>query len=245
MNEIINEMEKMEAFAKESGLPRPVYLYVQAYGKELRSDMMQLAEKLGYAVYTVFDRQACRPDRKCEESFGMFMNSITPPGQEYDGCILIDFTGFAWEDICCLIAYLSVTEKPESYIFTIEETEDADSVYSELNQHFFVRKVEAVQYSVEEQLQIIKSELQKYKKGEQEPDEAVLRRIREHLQKLRWNSRDMVIQRLRNMVARRVYDCIMELQSMDFEVDIAFVDAMFETMKKQETGRFPIGFCAD
>ena len=246
MNEIIKEIRLMKNLIGANDIPRPTYMYIQAYGKDIRTDMEELAGEMGYRQYVVFDRMTGSQGKKCVEAYNMLMEKKKPLGQSYEGCALIDFTGMDdLEDIADFISYLSLQGDTGTYIFTMSETRNTDSIQDVLEQYFFVRKIVAAEYSLDEQCDVVEEELRKYVSlnANIQMEKGVRSALMAQLAKCKWKTSDMVKLRLKNIVSKAVYEAIVLNQSADMVVDNEFISHMFESQNGRIEEKSTFGFC--
>lgn len=246
MNEIIKEIRLMKSLVGDNHIPKPTYMYIQAYGKDIREDMEELATELGYRQYAVFDRMSCSQGKKYVDAYNILMEKKKPLGQSYEGCILIDLTGMdELEDIIDFISYIGMQKDTCSYIFTMNETKNTGLIQEVLEQYFFVRKIVASKYSLDEQCKTIEEELQKYIASNINISfgEGIRELLLQHLEQCKWKTMDMVKHKLKNMVAKAVYDAIVLNESTDIVVDGEFIADMFEGQNVRAEEKSTFGFC--
>lgn len=140
--------------------------------------------------------------------------------------------------------YLSTQTKQQHYIFTMKESEDTVSIQNVLEQYFFMRKIEAKPYSVEEQSEIFSAVLEQYASSGikiywQEGSEE---RINGCLRECIWKTQDSVSFRLKNAISAVLYEKIIEASSTEIVIDEEFVEQTFSGLKEKKEQRRQIGF---
>lgn len=246
MNEILRELKLMKNLAVSINIPKPTYMYVKLYGRDIRNDMGELAKEMGYGKYIIFDRMSVSQGKKYVDAFNIIMEKEKPLGQSYEGCVLVDFTGMnEIEDIAEFISYLGQQNDKSAYIFTLEETKNTVLIQEELERYFFVRKIIAEEYSVEEQCELVERELKLHAKSNIDIhiEECVHEALLLHMAKCQWKASDMVELKLKNIVAKMIYETIVDTRNKDIVIDESFIKKMFETLNVRTEEKSTFGFC--
>lgn len=244
MNEIIREMKCMETLMGLASILRPIYFYIQAYGKELKDELKTLAELMGQTRYLVFDRMSLSGNQSYISSLEALLDKHKPLGQHYEGCILVDFTG--WEDmeqIADFVAYLSQCQGHQ-YLFTMKDSMDTVLIQQVLEQYFFVRPIRAELYTIEEQYAAIKEEIERC---QIEQIKITMKRgtdklIRSRLERCDWKPDQSVLFRLKNAVDGAIYDALLRTGSTQVVMDEELVNQMFRQLQEKQEDKIKIGF---
>lgn len=246
MNEIIREMKLMEQVKGTAYFPMPTYLYLQAYGKDLKEDIEDLAKATKSKQSLIFDKLKCNPGRSLIDDFEVLLEKNKPLGQEFEGLVLIDFTGFEESELSSFAEYLKGKQYRNTYIFTIQmQAYNMQEIKKILEKNFFLRVVEAMPYSTKDLYYAIFDYIRvcEYNGIDLEFTEDGQDSVRKHLAEREWQKEDDVIFRLRNAVAAAIYEQMVSSQSKHMEIDEEFITQMFEKLEEKQEPKRRIGFC--
>ena len=244
MNEIISEMKLMEQLMGKGNRPTPTYFYLQGYGKELKNDVEQLAEATGNKKTLVFDRAQHNLSKTLIEDYSLSLERNKSLGQEFEGLVLVDFTGLENEEIPGFIEYLSNKRNKITYIFTMQDSFKAPYMKKLLENHFFIREIEAKPYSAEEQYAAIQDRLKQFEcSGIQiTVDVNAKETFLNQLEQKEWEKGESVLLRLENAISAVVYEHLVSTQSKQLELDGRLVSEMFKSMEDKPEKKRRIGF---
>lgn len=208
---MINEMKKLKMLEEKKGvkMPLPNFFYVERYGRSAQEQMENLLEGFGKKKWFLFKTDVRKKEGSLVDVFSMELEKYAKLGKAYDECVLIEIS----EDVDMeegfeeFITYLKTLEDKIYFLFTMKQSKNTAFVQECMEQYFFVRKIEAKEYSVEEQLEAIKSVCEEYRYEMEYEAEHMLR---EALAKKKWKGEEQVLCRLKNVVRSMVYEGMME-----------------------------------
>ena len=155
MNEIIKEIQLMDSLVGSGYIPKPTYLYLQGYGKDLKNDIEDLREATKSRQALIFDKLQCSTGRSLIEDYEVLLEKNKPLGQEFEGLVLVDLNGLEGEELTGFVEYLSSKTNRNKYIFMIQDGAGREEIKTLLERYFFIRQIEAKAYSPEEQYGVI------------------------------------------------------------------------------------------
>lgn len=236
---IADEIRKMKDF---SYLPMPTYLYIEKYGKGIENDMPQICQSLGCKDWVIFpvgsslyrDNPICGLLREIEKKQEI--------GREFSGCICIEF-GEGLEDTNALNDFLTFIKRYEEkyhYIFTLKNPESAEYVEELLRQLFYIRRVDADGYDMQE----IHSCLQSiFAQNHMETDEESILFLEENISRMNWKEKDQVANMITGVIQNRICDKFFAgnlAQGRYF--DLTDAKKCIEALKKDKSMTGTIGF---
>ena len=187
-------------------LPDPTYLFIEHYGRRLEDELPQIAEAFGVTDYFTFSADELTSDSNLYMNFFSKLQTHAPTGRNFRGCILITLSErMPMNDFCAILTLLKGTDGIIP-IFTQASNANIHHLLPLLHNTFFLRTVEGEPYEPEEQLQIIRSELQHC--GLQMTEETE-ERLTETLAQCAWQQTDDVSHKLKSIVRNLVYDKLM------------------------------------
>ena len=217
-------------------LPKPVYLFVEHYGRNLSGELPKLAEAFGYNDYFSFFTDDLSADSNLYQSFYSKMQQAAPTGWEFQGCILISLSDrIAEHDFTALVTLIKNTPGILP-IFTQKSDADIGPLLPILKNHFFLRVVDGEAYSPDEQFQIAREELLHC--GFSLTPEAE-QHLRETLTHCDWQKTDAVRHKLKTIVQNLAYDKLMD--NADYTLLHEDITGSF-SIKPEGKKSFPIGF---
>lgn len=217
-------------------LPKPVYLFVEHYGRSLEEDLPKLTEVFGFHDYFSFSTDNLSADSNLYQSFYSQMQQAAPTGREFQGCILISLSDRIQEhDFIALIALIKNTEGIVP-IFTKKSDADIHPLLPILKNHFFLRVINGEPYTTEEQFQIALNELLRCGFSLTPETEQLLTETLEHCA---WRKSDSVSHKLKTIVQNLAYDKLMN--NADYILLPEDITQHF-TVTPEKKKSFPIGF---
>lgn len=213
---MINEMRIFKLLEEKKGIrmPLPNFFYVERYGRSAQEQMDELLAGIGKTEWFLFKTDIRNKEGSLIDVFSMELEKYAKLGKKYDECVLIEIT----EDINIeegfeeFITYLKTLEDKIYFLFTMNQSKNTAFVQECMEQYFFIRKIEAKAYSVEEQLEAINSVCEEYR-YEMDPKAECI--FRENLEKKNWKAEEQVLCRLKNVVRSMVYEGMMEAGFLD------------------------------
>ena len=217
-------------------LPKPVYLFVEHYGRSLSDELARLTEAFGYRDYFSFSTDDLSADSNLYQSFYSKLQQAAPTGRDFQGCILISLSDRISEhDFTALVTLIKNT--PEILpIFTQKSDADIGPLLPILKNHFFLRVVDGEPYSPDEQFLIAREEL--IRCGFSITPEAE-QQLRETLTQCNWQKTDAVSHKLKTIVQNLAYNKLMD--NADYTLLHEDITGNF-SIKPERKKSFPIGF---
>ena len=217
-------------------LPKPVYLFIEHYGRSLSDELAKLAEAFGYQDYFSFSTDNLASDSNLYQSFYSQMQQAAPTGRDFQGCILISLSDRISEhDFTALVTLIKNTPGILP-IFTQKSDADIGPLLPILKNHFFLRVVDGEPYSPDEQFQIAREEL--IRCGFSITPEAE-QQLRETLTHCNWQKTDAVSHILKTIVQNLAYNKL--INDSDYTLFSEDIEQNFITEPKGKKS-FPIGF---
>ena len=217
-------------------LPKPVYLFIEHYGRSLSDELAKLAEAFGYQDYFSFSTDNLASDSNLYQSFYSQMQQAAPTGREFQGCILISLSDRIQEhDFTALVTLIKNTPGILP-IFTQKSDADIGPLLPILKNHFFLRVVDGEPYSPDEQFQIAREEL--IRCGFTITPQAE-QQLRETLTRCNWQKNDSVSHKLKTIVQNLAYNKLMD--NADYTLLHEDITGNFN-IKPEGKKSFPIGF---
>ena len=213
---MINEMKMLKMLEEKNGvkMPLPNFFYVKRYGRSAQEQMVELLAGIGKREWFLFKTDIRNKEGSLIDVFSMELEKYAKLGKTYDECVLIDIS----DDIDIeegfeeFITYLKTLEDKIYFLFTMKQSKNTAFVQECMEQYFFIRKIEAKVYSVEEQLETVKSICEDYRYTIVPEAE---RMLREALEKKKWKAEEQVLCKLKNVVRSMVYEGMMEAGFLD------------------------------
>ena len=178
--------------------------------------MDELLEGIGKKEWFLFKTDCKNKEGGLIHNFVMELEKYAKLGKTYEECVLIELSDEIhledeWE---AFIEYLKSLENKIYFLFTMKQTKNTAFVQECMEQYFFVRIIEAKEYSVQEQLEQIKETCKEYQcEMEKEAEKA----FKEALEKREWKAEEQVLCRLKNGVCSMVYEKMLENNMSDEE----------------------------
>lgn len=217
-------------------LPKPVYLFIEHYGRSLSDELAKLAEAFGYQDYFSFSTDNLASDSNLYQSFYSQMQQAAPTGRDFQGCILISLSDRISEhDFTALVTLIKNTPGILP-IFTQKSDADIEPLLPILKNHFFLRVVDGEPYSPDEQFQIAREEL--IRCGFTITPQAE-QQLRETLTRCNWQKNDSVSHKLKTIVQNLAYNKLMD--NADYTLLHEDITGNFN-IKPEGKKSFPIGF---
>ena len=217
-------------------LPKPVYLFIEHYGRSLSDELAKLAEAFGYQDYFSFSTDNLASDSNLYQSFYSQMQQAAPTGRDFQGCILISLSDRISEhDFTALVTLIKNTPGILP-IFTQKSDADIGPLLPILKNHFFLRVVDGEPYSPDEQFQIAREEL--IRCGFTITPQAE-QQLRETLTRCNWQKNDSVSHKLKTIVQNLAYNKLMD--NADYTLLHEDITRNFN-IKPEGKKSFPIGF---
>ncbi len=206
--EILKEMEgaKRVREAAQGGFEIPNYLYVKHYGRNLEDKLSRIAACMGKQDW--FRLRVGGSDRKEKplQELLIQLEKNSPIGRSFDGCVYIEILENVLEreeEVRELLEYLKEQRETIYCIFSAENEESAARAECLLEQFFFVRRMNAMEYSAEEQSEIFRQTIQEsgfYLSREAQEE------LMDYCEDREWKSTDQVEQKIKNMAKNLIYE---------------------------------------
>lgn len=223
--------------------PMPCYLFIQKYGRNIQSELEEIARLFGRDRHFVFQTDVSMKEETLLRKFVLEEDKHAELGKRYSGCVLIELTGEEPEkELFSFLDYLDRQQERIDYLFTTKNHQKTTEIRKALEQFFFVRVLEGTKYEVQEQLAILEKGMEGYRF---EMTEDAREEITEYFAGKEWKEEDLVEKRIRNLVSNIVYSRMLgkaeENSVIDREdVALALKNVMDHSEKKATIG-FVIG----
>lgn len=202
----LNELRRaMEFESRTNGrIPRPYYLYVANYGR--RASEYEEQFKLFSGKQESFYFKPTDDDEKAiQNAFENEINRKKPIGKEYDGVIFIDLSEVYAEgdNLNKFLTYLREYHNNNYIVFEIDSSDKADAMMKIIGNHFFVRSIEAPEYTKEEKLELVTKVIAEYSSS------FTGRALNELLKWVianKWDKSDSVVTRLTSVTKSILYE---------------------------------------
>lgn len=219
---MINEVKQLKMLEKKRGLkmPLPNFFYVERYGRCAEEQMDELIGEIGRKEWFLFKTDVRNKEGGLLHSFIIELEKHAKVGKEYDECVLIEFS----EEILLeegfeeFIEYIKTMEDRIYFIFSMKQSKNTASVQKCTEQYFFIRKILAKEYLIEEQWKIIKDTCEEYGFAITKEAEEY---FKEELEKREWKAEEQLKCKLRNAVCSVVYEGMMESENGMCTLDMA------------------------
>lgn len=240
-NKIYREIEKINEIEGTHGvlLPKPYYLYVQKYGREIADDMDSIAKIAGKKEWFRFKVGGHVEADSIVNEFHMELKKHASVGKAYRDSVLIEFfENVREQELKEFIRVLKQEEGNYYYLFSVQKEQDEESVEALLEQYFFIRTVDAEAYTWEEQFDIFEKTIEQYDFSMTRDAAA---RMKNYFIEKEWHEEDAVAQKIENMAKTLVYDRLQE-ESSKYKIGVKQVENMLEQEKERQPERRMIGF---
>lgn len=211
---MINEIRKMRLLEEKRGikLPIPNFFFVERFGRSAQEQMDGLLNEVGKKEWFLFKTDIKNREEGLIGSFLIELEKYAKLGKAYDECVLIEFTEemYGKDEIEEFVAYLKSLEDKIYFVFTTKQTKNTAFIQKCMEQYFFIRLMEAKEYTITEQMEEIIIICSKYR---YELKEEAQDYIRIQLEKREWKDDEQVLCRLRNVVCNFVYEQALENES--------------------------------
>ena len=241
--DITEELVELEYMTKTAGkkVPVPKFFYIERYGRCLEEQMKDILPSMGNKSWFLFKTDGRFGEGNLLQSFVLELEKYASIGKEYRECILIEFT----EDVIQkdgfmeLLEYLKRQQESFNFIFTMKDSKNTASIQKCLEQYFFVRRIEAKAYEVEEELEAIRCTCAEYGVTLEGKAEETLRR---GLERIAWETGDYVFQRLENGTSKMIYELLWEKAEFKREVSAELAGQILENIGQSTKKKHVIGF---
>lgn len=215
---MINEMKKLKMLEEIRGMkmPLPNFFYVERYGRTAEEQMKDLLTGIGKKEWFLFKTDVRNKEGGLLHNFVMELEKYAKLGKEYDECVLIELSDeiHLEDEFEEFVEYLKSLENRIYFLFTMKQSKNTAFVQECMEQYFFVRVIEAKEYSVQEQLEEIKNACGEYQYEITKDAETAFRMT---LEKKEWKAEEQVLCRLRNGVRSMVYERMLESDMSDYK----------------------------
>lgn len=240
---MILEIKRLKELENNTGIkiPKPIFFYVERYGRKLEDEMEDILPMLGKKEWFFFKADCRFKEGGLLHNFIIELEKNAKLGKDYDECILIELT----EDIHCneefeeFLTYLKSLEGKITFLFTLKQGKNTVFIQECMEQYFFMRKICAQEYSKQEQWEKIQEICQEFETAiSKEAEEIFLKDLEER----EWKEQEQVMLRLKNSICSQIYELLlMEEQPKVISKEMAenILKRLEPVMKKTHT----IGFC--
>ncbi len=212
---ILQEIENIRNMQKERGIEIdfPSYLYVKRYGRECTKEMPQITESIGSREWFTYKVGSVKNKEKLLTNFMLELEKHAQIGRSYTGCVCIELMqGFeVQEELYDFLELLQQQNEQLHYIFAVNDR-DAQKAEELLESYFFIRKVYANAYSVEELCEVLEETF--HQCGFAMTAEA-MNISRKYLWDMKWQPTDIVEMKIRNMAKKLVYDRLQKEETVE------------------------------
>ena len=241
--EILEAMERLTEYEKMLGkaVPRPVYLFVQKYGRSMEPVLKETAEAFGRRKYFFFRKEKESNENALLDKFLVELQKNSELGKRFEGFVLVELTGEeGGKERAMFYEYIKENASEISCMFTVKEEAVAEVLRKELEQHFpFARTVHEACYSPAEQREIL---LAAFRQGGAILTETAEKRLEEISREIEWKTTDHVENVLRNLANNLVYEQVMSGNAWEEISEKQVQEALSRLEEKAE--KIPIGFAA-
>ena len=163
---MINEMKQIRMLEKTRGIkmPLPNFFYVERYGRCAQEQMDELLAEIGKKEWFLFKTDVRNKEGGLIHNFVVELEKYAKLGKVYDECVLIEFSEeiHLEDEFEEFIEYLKLLEDKIYFFFTMNQSKNTAFVQECMERYFFVRVIEAKEYSVLEQLEEIRNTCREY-----------------------------------------------------------------------------------
>lgn len=240
---MINEIERLISLEAELGikLPFPKFFYIQRYGRRPEDEMERILSRIGRKEWFLFQINPEWKDKEMTEHFLLELEKHARVGKTYGGCVLIEFPEAIdmGEQLKPFFEYLKSQEENFDVLFTMKQSKNTVSVQQCMEQYFFVRTICAEEYSVEEQLGVIRNICEEYCF---QLDSKAVEILMEGLKRKEWRIEERTVNSLRNKTCGMLYQAVMQEGVKEQFVTEEMALHMLEHMEKGISKKITFGF---
>ena len=241
--DMTEELMELEYITKTEGkkVPVPKFFYIERYGRCLEEQMKDILPRMGNKSWFLFKTDGRFREENLLQNFVLELEKYASIGKEYRECILIEFTEDAIQKdgFMELLEYLKRQQESFNFIFTMKDSKNTASIQKCLEQYFFLRRIEAKAYEVEEELEAIRCTCAEYGLTLDGKAEETLRR---GLERIAWETGDYVLQRLENGTNKMIYELLWEKTELKREVSAELAGQSLENIGNGIKKKQVIGF---
>lgn len=241
--EILEAMERLAEYEEMLGktVPKPMYLFVQKYGRSMEQVLKETAEAYGKGKCFFFRKEKESQENLLLDKFLVELQKKTEIGKRFEGFVLVELTGEEGvKERAMFYEYLKEKASEISCMFTVKNEEAAEVLCKELEQHFpFARTVHEECYSPAEQKEIL---MAAFGQGGAILTETAEKQLEEILGKIEWNTTDHVENVLRNLANNLIYEQVMNGNAWELISEKLVREALARLEERAE--KIPIGFAA-
>jgi len=236
----INHLKELEVNTGVK-IPMPNFFYIEKYGRKLEDQMEELLPVLGKKEWFMFKTDCRFKEGGLLHNFIIELEKHAKLGKDYEECILIELT----EDIhlneeCSeFLTYLKMLEEKIYFLFAIKQGKDTAFIQECMEQYFFIRVIEAREYSIEEQWNIIQKTCQEFQVGISCEAKALLIK---GIEKRGWKPEEQVMCRLKNNVCSQIYELLLTEESEKIILQKT-AEGILRKLDPAIKKRHVIGFC--
>lgn len=240
---MITEIRKLKELESNTGVkvPKPVFFYVERYGRKLEDEMEEILPMLGKKEWFFFKADCRFKEGGLLHNFIIELEKNAKLGKDYKECILIELT----EDIHYneefeeFLIYLKALEEKIAFLFTVKQGKNTVFIQECMEQYFFVRKIYAKEYTPQEQWKKIQEICQEYQTSISKEAEEIFRK---DLEEREWREQEQVMLRLKNRICSQIYELLLipeQPKVISKEMAERILKKLEPVIKKTHT----IGFC--
>lgn len=241
--EILEALERLEEYEEMLGrkVPKPMYLFVQKYGRSMEQVLTETAEAYGKKKYFFFRKEKENKENALLDKFLVELQKRSELGKRFDGFVLVELTGEEGvKERATFYEYIKENAAEIACMLTVKNEEAAEVLRKELEQQFpFARTVHEECYSPAEQKEIL---MAAFRQGGAVLTEVAVERLEEILGKIEWNTTDHVENVLRNLANNLVYEQVMNGNAWEEISEKQVREALL--CLEEKTEKIPIGFAA-
>lgn len=234
---LIRDIESREGIS----MPLPKFFYVQRYGRKVQDQMQEILRAVDRKEWFLFRTKDDFQEAGLCRNFKTELSKYAATGKEFEGCILIELSKdtLLSEGFTEFMEFLKEQENRLYYIFTTRKFKDAVSIQKCIEQYFFIRTVNAGDYSVEEQLAMIQEICEKCGFGMDTKAHSLLIN---GLRSKEWREDDYVIRRLQNEIYTVIYETALEGKCKDRRFSSEMAWQLLENLQKGNAEEMTFGF---
>ena len=240
---MITEIKKIKELEHKTGIkiPQPVFFYIERYGRRLEEKMEEILPMIGKKEWFLF-----KTDCRFKEG-GMFRNFIieleknAKVGKEYRECILIELEEdiLLNEELDEFLSYLKYLEGKVFFLFTVKQGKNTIYIQEYIEQYFFIRKIYAEEYTMQEQMETIREICKEYEvEISQEAEEVLLK----GMERKEWNEQEQVMLKLKNNVCNEIYELLLS-SDMPKVILKEMAENILKRMEPVKKKMHTMGFC--
>lgn len=237
---VLEELTKVRTCesSRNVKLPKPYYLFVQKYGRNMEAEMPEIAKTVGNGRWFSFAAEVKKKDVTMTSHFLMELEKYAEIGKPFQGCVLMELTGEEDpKELYELLNFIRQKAQQFSCIFSTRTLENAEEIKNSLEQHFFVRRIDGKKYESAEQSALFLKVLSEYGFGVDE----LSNRLDTLFAGVHWDEEDMVQNRIENLAQNLVYEKMLQPEGA-LEVSMAEVEKATDELKKEPEKVRCIGF---